>query len=85
MKKSIVAIMMAVTLVGSSLAFPVQAYAREKGEDVGNGEKVEKIYQGEVVNMNEGDIDTNEGTITTNNGEVSKNVPDATVKKQRNC
>ena len=84
MKKSIIAIMMAVTLVGSSLAFPVQAYAREKGENVGDGEKVEEIYQGEVVDLNKGEIETNNGTvkangvsildtIITNNGTVETN------------
>ena len=54
MKKSIVAIMMAVTIVVSSLAFPVQAYAREKGTDVGDGENVEEIVKGESVEKDDG-------------------------------
>ena len=53
MKKSIVAIMMAVTLVGSSLAFPVQAYAQD-------------VNQGEVLEENTGAIETNNGTVKSN-------------------
>ena len=73
MKKSIIGIMMAVTLVGSSLAFPVQAYAREKGTDVGPGELVEEIVQDESVENNDGTITTNNGTVEYNNGTVTTN------------
>ena len=72
MKKSIVAIMMAVTLVGSSLAFPIQAYAREEGEDVGEGETVVEIGQDE-------EVEDNFGTVTTNNGMVNNNDQGATI------
>ena len=70
MKKSIVAIMMAVTLVGSSLAFPVQAYAQE---NVGDGEEVEEIYQGATVTTNNGTVTNNNGTVTYNRGTVTNN------------
>ena len=70
MKKSIIGIMMAVTIVGSSLAFPVQAYARE---DVGNGEKVEEIVPGESVTHNYGTVTTNYGTVETNVGTLTTN------------
>lgn len=60
MRKSIIGIIMAVTLVGSSLAFPVQAYAA----DVGAGQKVD---------INDGTVETNNGTVTTNNGSVGTN------------
>lgn len=53
MRKSIIGIVMAVTLVGSSLAFPVQAYAA----DVGAGQKVD---------INDGTVQENNGTIATN-------------------
>ena len=65
MKKSIVAIMMAVTLVGSSLAFPVQAYAEDK----------DYVYDNEVLptNDSESTVKNNHGTVTNNRGTVENN------------
>ena len=60
MRKSIIGIIMAVTLVGSSLAFPVQAYAAD-------------VEAGQVVGTNDDGIGDNHGTVETNNGTVEDN------------
>ena len=57
MRKSIIGIIMAVTLVGSSLAFPVQAYAAD-------------VEAGQVVATNDDGIGDNHGTVEINNREV---------------
>ena len=59
MRKSIIGIIMAVTLVGSSLAFPVQAYAAD-------------VEAGQVVATNDDGIDDNHGTVVNNSGTIDE-------------
>lgn len=84
MKKSIVGIILAVALVGSSLAFPTKAYAAtnkiKEGENrdyIATNEKgIEN--NGTVIN-NDGQVVNNNGTINTNGGEVVNNYKTVTT------
>ena len=85
MRKAIMGIIMAVTLVGSSLAFPVQAYAdyipensdsifNDSDDIIGNNHGTVVMNFGTVESNNSGGtVDNNYGTVGTNYGTVEIN------------
>lgn len=88
MRKSIIGIIMAVTLVGSSLAFPVQAYAVDIPENSDpvfndNDDIIGNNY-GEVV-QNFGTVENNYGTVELNLKTVVTNDGGGTVENNDGC
>ena len=71
MRKSIIGIIMAVTLVGSSLAFPIQAYADNITENSG---ELDDNKKGDTIEKNSGTVMMNFGTVVNNSGTVELNL-----------